>query len=145
MKEYYTINDVAMMSGLTTRTIRNYMQMGLLDGEKEDGVWRFTSEEFEAFLTHPTVLPSIRAKRNAVVYDFLLEEKKQSAEMCTILDLNVSNEEAQAVSDLFCNAINSGEYGDVRFSLGKTGEHVRVILSGKSADVGALLAAYHER
>ena len=43
--ENYTINDIAMMTGLTTRTIRNYIKLGILNGEKEDGVWRFSAED----------------------------------------------------------------------------------------------------
>lgn len=38
MSKYYSINDVAMMTGLSTRTIRNYIKMNILDGEKVDGV-----------------------------------------------------------------------------------------------------------
>ena len=33
MSKYYSINDVAMMTGLSTRTIRNYIKLNLLDGE----------------------------------------------------------------------------------------------------------------
>lgn len=42
MNEFYTINDIATMTGLTTRTVRNYMKLGLLEGEKVDGVWQIT-------------------------------------------------------------------------------------------------------
>ena len=30
MQEMYTINHVALMSGLSSRTIRNYMKMGFI-------------------------------------------------------------------------------------------------------------------
>ena len=40
MKETYSINDVAMITGLSTRTIRNYISLGFLSGEK---VTDFTS------------------------------------------------------------------------------------------------------
>ena len=123
MKEYYTINDVAMMSGLSTRTVRNYIKMGILDGEKVDGIWCFKGEEFEAFLRNPAVEPSIRAKRNAIVYDFVLADKKELDAMCTILDFYVGEEEAQEISEFFCKAINTGRYGsDLRFSFEKGGK-----------------------
>lgn len=144
MTGYYTINDVAMMSGLSTRTIRNYIKAGILDGEKQDGIWYFTEEDFEAFLRNPAVAPSIRAKRNAVVYDFMLDEKRETDAMCTILDFHASDEEAQEISEFFCGAINAGRYGsDLRFSFGKTEKHVRVILSGSQEGVAALLADYY--
>lgn len=36
--EYYTINPVTLLTGLTDRTIRNYIRMGLLQGEKINGL-----------------------------------------------------------------------------------------------------------
>lgn len=32
--ESYTINEVAAMTGFSTRTLRNYINMGILNGEK---------------------------------------------------------------------------------------------------------------
>ena len=50
MSKWYGVEDVVCMSGLSERTVRNYLSMGLLVGEKVDGTWRFTAEQFEAFL-----------------------------------------------------------------------------------------------
>ena len=35
MEETYSLNDLAMMTGFTTRTLRNYLTQGLLNGEKK--------------------------------------------------------------------------------------------------------------
>ena len=35
MKETYSINDVAMITSLSTRTIRTYISTGFLNGETE--------------------------------------------------------------------------------------------------------------
>lgn len=50
--------------------------------------------------------PSIRAKRNAVVFDYLLEDQKPGNEICSILDFCVDDLEAKRISDYFCNAVN---------------------------------------
>ena len=50
MTETYTIQDIAGMTGLNERTIRSYLADGLLKGEKTDGAWRFTAEQFGDFL-----------------------------------------------------------------------------------------------
>ena len=42
MEKYYTLNEVAMMTGLNTRTLRNYLKMDVLKGEKIDGIWKFS-------------------------------------------------------------------------------------------------------
>ena len=38
-KDFYSINDIALMSGLSSRTIRNYISSGILKGDKVDGCW----------------------------------------------------------------------------------------------------------
>ena len=65
MNEFYTINDIATMTGLTTRTIRNYMKLGMLEGEKQDGVWQFSAEAVFSFMADKNVYPSIQAKKMA--------------------------------------------------------------------------------
>ena len=72
MEKYYTINEISIMTGLTTRTIRNYLKSGLINGEKINGIWMFSHEDFSDMLVNPAIKPSIQAKNNAVVYDFLL-------------------------------------------------------------------------
>ena len=37
MDKLYTLNDLALISGFTTRTLRNDIASGTLDGEKIDG------------------------------------------------------------------------------------------------------------
>ncbi|MBQ3559672.1 MAG: helix-turn-helix domain-containing protein [Agathobacter sp.] len=83
---YYVINHVVMFTGLTDRTIRNYISSGILQGEKINGLWHFTPEQVEEFVSHPAVRPSILAKNNGIVYYFLLDDKKKNSEICLILD-----------------------------------------------------------
>lgn len=143
METYYTINEVALMTGLTSRTIRNYIRMGLLHGEKVSGVWRFPPDAFARFLDHPSVSPSIQAKRNAIVQDFLADQKKKTSQMCVILDLPEA--EARAVADFFTGQYNAGSYGsDLCFSFQSMEAYVRVILKGQTGDVERLLGLFHQ-
>ena len=41
-RETYTIEDVAQMTGLSSRTIRTYRKMGLLEGALQGNTWTFT-------------------------------------------------------------------------------------------------------
>lgn len=81
MEKTYTMQDVAAMTGLTTRTLRSYQQQGFLRGEKENGVWRFTDEALEGFFQNPAVLPAIRARQHSIVYDFVLQNRKPRDEL----------------------------------------------------------------
>ena len=142
MQELYTINHVALMSGLSSRTIRNYMKMGLIEGEMINGVWHFTAEDVGAFFVNPNVAPAIQAKRNALIFDFLSNDYKQQDAMCTVIDHRATLEEANAMSEFFCDAINREWQGVISFGFSFNNNRARVILSGPEDAVQQLLADY---
>lgn len=127
-KEFYTINDLAVISGFTTRSLRNFISMGHLTGEKIDGIWQFRAEQIEAFLSNPNVAPGIKSKVNAVVYDFIADTEKKTNKICSILDFVMDDEEAAEISEYFCAAMNNCK--DAAFKFQKHGKNVRIIISG---------------
>ena len=127
-KNYYTINELALISGFTTRSLRNFITMGHLKGEKIDGIWQFTPEDIDAFLSNPNVAPGIKSKTNAVVYDFMADTEKKTNKICSILDLIMDDDEASELSEYFCNAM--GTISGAEFKFEKHGKNVRVIISG---------------
>lgn len=138
----YTIGQVVMMSGLTDRTIRNYISLGFLEGQKVDGQWRFSPVQLEAFFKHPSVRPSILAKKNAIVYDFLLETKKENEEICLVLDIP-RGKKIRAMT-FFCREISNENYQDIRFSYDGIDHAGRVILHGALEEVLRLVNAYRK-
>lgn len=140
----HNLNEIAMITGLTTRTLRNYLKQNLLTGEKVDGNWSFTDEELEAFVSNPAVKQTIKAKRNAVVYDFLSDPFKKGNRICTILDLPVSDEEALETANFFCSLINKGG-SDITFKYNQEKGFSRFILSGSEDQVVDFMKAYYER
>ncbi len=142
MDKYYTLNDLALMTGLTTRTLRNYLKMGVLKGERMEGVWKFTEEDVAEFFDNPYVISGVQAKNRAVVFDFLAENKKQTNEICTIIDLCVDQREAEEVAAFFCEKMNNREER-IKVSFEKNGTYVRVILRGFEDTVMEILNAYY--
>ena len=140
---YYLINHLTLATGLTDRTIRSYISAGFLQGEKINGLWHFTQEQVEAFLRHPAVRPSILAKNNGVVYDFLADGKKREQTGCFILDL--PGEDPKKCAEFFCYEISSGDFRDFRFSLDSVGGTPRVILRGPMEQILALVNRYFGR
>lgn len=143
MNEFYTINDIATMTGLTTRTVRNYMKLGLLEGEKADGIWQFSIEAVSAFMADKNVQPSIQAKKNGVVFDFLADNYKKVNEICTILDFPVSQEEALEISDFFCRETCRENVGNMKFSFDYNNGFARVILKGTEDFVSEVMKKYY--
>ncbi len=141
--ELYTIGHITIMTGLTDRTIRRHIAAGFLTGEKINGVWHFTPEQVEAFMRHPAVRPGIVAKQNAVVYDFLLDTKKQTEQICLILDAPDAKE--KPLYEHFAYAINNGSYRGISFTFESLQGQPRVILRGNAKDVLELVNTYYEK
>ena len=142
MKETYSINDVAMITGLSTRTIRNYISLGFLSGEKVNGAWSFTDKQIEEFTQDKAVKPSIKAKKNAIVFDFLGTKPSKQDKMCTILDLTC--QESLSASVFFCKKISEMKpASEFHFASEPSGTGVRLILSGSPSDVMGLIDQYY--
>ena len=141
-ENYYLISHLVLCTGLTDRTIRSYISSGLLQGEKINGLWHFTPEQVESFIRHPAVRPSILAKKNSLIYDFLLDDRKESPEACVILD--IPGIDPKQLAEFFCYHISRDGYHDIHFSFDGVPATARVILSGKTDEVLRLINAYQQ-
>lgn len=138
---YYVLGHLKLITGLSERTLRNYISMGLLNGEKINGMWHFTAEQLEDFFSNPMVRSAIRAKKNALIYDFLLDRKKKNEECCIILD--IPNGNSKEISEFFCYEISNGAFRNIDFSFdANKNENKRVILKGGADDVLFLVNKY---
>ena len=138
MNDFCTIEDIAAMTGLSTRTVRSYLASGQLEGEKIDGAWRFTPEQFEVFLRQDMVRQSVRAKENGRVYDFLLTERRKENAACLIWDWPVEGgEEESRLRKRLMEAVNGLGLGCAyHFENGCA----RAIVTGTPDGLGKLLA-----
>ena len=141
-EKLYLISHITLITGLSDRTIRNYIASGILKGEKINGIWHFTPEEVDAFIKNPAVRPSIVAKNNSVVYDFMLNDSKKEDETCVILDLPKCD--IKETAEFFCYGISNGDYKDINFSFDGNYKTPRIILRGKPSDVFGLIGDYYK-
>ena len=141
MKEYYSINELAMITSLTTRTLRNHLRQGTLNGEKVDGAWRFTPEDMDAFMAQPSVRSSIQANHNAVVFDFLADTAKRQNRACMVLDYAVDTVEAARITKFYCDQANAAH--DVQLRISQRRGVTRVILSGGEDTVAGIMKSYY--
>ena len=141
--ELFLINHLLLLTGLSERTIRSYIASGILEGEKINGLWHFTPEQVEQFISHPAVRPSILAKQNSIVYDFLLEDKKKSQEMCVVFD--VPGADKKELANYFCYEISNGAYSGIQFAFDGISQTPRVILSGEPMQVMSLIQGYRNK
>ena len=138
--QYYTLGHLTLFTGLTDRTLRNYLSSGILQGEKINGVWHFTPEQAQALVTHPAVRPAILAKKNAIIYDFLSNDRKTAPECCMILDLPGCGDEETI--RYFCETINEGSFRNLQFSFDSLSGAPRVILKGQPEEILMLVNGF---
>ena len=142
MNGKYNLNDLALMTGFTTRTLRNYLNQGLLHGEKENGMWQFPAEEIDRFFREPFVKEGLRIKRSGIVFDFMADRRKKEERFCMILDIPASVKKGNEISEFFCDRMK--EVSDARFNFGWDGGICRVILSGAADSVAQIMKAYFD-
>lgn len=139
----YNMEQLSLITGLTTRTLRNYIKTEILRGDKENGIWQFSEEQIRDFIMHPSVQPSIQAKHHAIVYDFLAEYDNTPNEVCVLLNLALEKNEANKIADFFCEAANHSEH--IRFAFSYRDGTARIILKGAEAEVREIMDAYYQR
>ena len=108
MKEFdelYTVEDIAQMTMLTSRTIRNYLKDGLLTGKKVGGQWRFTKKDVERLFDNKAVEADINDCRRQEIMDFINgvnTDMEGELQLCTIADYYSPDlQMAKTLSDRF--------------------------------------------
>ncbi len=101
-EKLYTVDDIARMTMLTSRTIRNYLKDGLLSGKKVGGQWRFTQQDIEALFANSSVASDLRSTRRQDLMDFIdgvNTDLDGDIQVCTLVDYYIRDQAAaQAIS-----------------------------------------------
>ena len=112
MEKLYTVEDIANMTSLTTRTIRNYLKDGILAGRKIGGQWRFTEEDIKMFMDSGNYQEDFRNKLKQDVLDFIdgvndFADNIGEIQACSIVDLYQEEEIVKVKLDKLTEFINS--------------------------------------
>ena len=83
-EKLYTVADVAQVTGMTSRTIRNYLKDGTLTGQKIGVQWRFTEDEIKKLFSRQTPGESSPSQ---IVRGFLGEQERETDAFCALLDV----------------------------------------------------------
>ena len=89
-QKLYTVADVAELTGLTSRTIRNYLKDGTLHGKKIGVQWRFTEEDIENLFRETTT--GMKEKLPEEIVNDFLRERPQEMSGCLMYHLPFSDD-----------------------------------------------------
>jgi excisionase family DNA binding protein len=111
----YTVEDIAQMTSLTSRTIRNYLKNGSLKGQKIGGQWRFTMENIKRLFSNSAFLSDISSHNRQQVLDFVdgvNTDMHGKVQVCAILDCYCENQKAgHRLYETLVTVINNREDG----------------------------------
>lgn len=142
MEKLYTVEDVAQMTGLTSRTIRNYLADGRLTGRKVGAQWRFTEKNIAAIFTDAGVRKDVRSAANSEVESFLKAQSRSTVSMCSVVDYPAESSDAVAsLVQKLTDQIKTFDEGSLRFSYDYDDQHsiARFIIIGDIAPAAKLI------
>ncbi|MDD2649391.1 MAG: helix-turn-helix domain-containing protein [Eubacteriales bacterium] len=134
LEKLYTVEEIAKMTSLTTRTIRNHLRSGILMGRKIGGQWRFTEKDIERFMESGEASKDMANEQKQAVLDFIdgvNTDVRGTLQICSIIDLYAPADEAKRKSDLLCEAINASQgesYLQYKFDYAESEGKARFIL-----------------
>lgn len=119
-EKLYTVEDIANMTSLTSRTIRNYLKDGSLQGKKIGGQWRFTIEDIKRLFDNSSFSKEITDNKKQEVLDFIEgvnTDIQGSVQVCTIADYYFDEQnEAKQLCDKLISIFNNP---DNKFNMAK--------------------------
>ena len=132
-QKWYTVAEVAKMTGLTDRTIRNYLKDGTMHGKKIGVQWRFTEADINALFQDVDFSQKLTKAENNLIETFLREEKEKTAE-CRILDIpGVSKHRWEALLKRIRQDMGNVKNDDLRFAWELLDEEktLRIVVAGE--------------
>jgi DNA-binding transcriptional MerR regulator len=110
-EKLYKVEDIAKMTSLTSRTIRNYLKDGILKGKKIGGQWRFTMENIKQLLDNSNFTKEIKDNKKQQILDFINGVNTDihgKIQICTIVDYYCNNQkESKEICDKLISVINN--------------------------------------
>jgi excisionase family DNA binding protein len=116
-KKLYTVEDIAKMTSLTSRTIRNYLKDGSLQGAKIGGQWRFTMDNIKRLFNHRDFLNDMHDHKKQQILDFIDSvntDMQGEIQVCAIIDCYCENSKAgHQIYDKLVKVINNRRDDDL--------------------------------
>lgn len=138
IEKLYTVEDIAKMTGLTGRTIRNYLADGRLRGRKIGSQWRFTESDITALFSAPeAAAPAADGGAGSdAVSEFLKPQSRSGVAICSVIDYPSPTADATAaMSKMISDTIASFIDGD---SISFTYEYLDSVSIGRFTIVGPI-------
>lgn len=101
----YTLAELALMTGYSSRSLRSFYRQGLLTGTMMAGKYSFSEEDVKRFVAQPFIEIGLRTKSRMQVQHFLEEDHAKDSATCLIHD-EPDRERAERLNRILLEYIN---------------------------------------
>ena len=94
-EKLYSLSDIAKITKLTDRTIRNYLANGTLKGTKIGGQWRFTQNDVKALFNNEDFADDMFSKSEKNINMYLKNEFEFESvnNICSVINVVIKDKE----------------------------------------------------
>lgn len=100
-EKLYSISDIAKLTKLTDRTIRNYLASGTLKGRKIGGQWRFTKDDIRSLFSNDDFADDMLSKSEKNIEKYIKNEFTFNDENNGCIIFNIVIKEKEKRKELF--------------------------------------------
>ncbi len=123
MNDFLTVSEMAEELNVTTRTIRNYLADGKLEGKKIGGQWRFLKSELYKFI----------GESESSDIESIIKNQSDSFESFLVINIPIKDlEKIDKLKKIIVHQYNNVYEGDERkfFYQLKSSESAQIIIQG---------------
>lgn len=145
LERLYTLEEIAKITSLTTKTVRNHLRTGTLRGRKIGGQWRFTASDIREMMSQEGVTSESDKEQKQTVIDFLEgcnPDVEGEVQICTIMDLYLPKEAAEQKNGELRTLIDAEKDGTriiLQYHYADTEQKARFLLFAPPMLVGKIM------
>ncbi|WBW96480.1 helix-turn-helix domain-containing protein [Oceanirhabdus sp. W0125-5] len=147
MKELFTVEEVAQVLDVHTRTVRRYIKEDKLCASKVGGRWKVEKDELKRFMNNEEIIEHFQKKQDDILLGLMEGKSEEKVTLHTIVDFKVeSEEEIEKLCGRVCNTINKVENGNIRFQYNYNKETGigRFIFKGDSKNICKVVSVFED-
>ena len=142
----YTLKELAELTKLTDRTLRNYLANNILKGHKVGGQWRFNKEEVSALFKNYDLYNERNKVANSAINHYIENKYTFNSEFtgCIVIDFKIDDKNKKMEFYQKLEKIEKNEDVKEKVSFLEKNGHIRMNIVGPLSYIKQVLALVEE-
>lgn len=142
----YTLKELAELTKLTDRTLRNYLANNILKGHKVGGQWRFNKEEVSALFRNCEFYHERNKVANSAINDYIDNKYTFNCDFtgCVVIDFKIEDKNKRKEFYEKIELIEKTDDVKEKVSFIEKNGHIRMNIVGPLTYIKQILALVEE-